>query len=177
MNKAETIQKHTQDLLDKMVDAATVEVSEEDGMFHVNIKTEDDAPTVIGRHGETIRALQKILEVIVFKETGEKADLLINVNDYREKQVERLEYIADQAADKVKERQSATYLRGFSSYERRIMHEYIAKSHPDLTSYSIGEGRDRRLVVDVPKEGEQQRESDLAREQAEVRDEDISIEL
>lgn len=177
MNKAETIQKHTQELLDKMVDSATVEVSEEDGMFHVNIKTEDDAPTVIGRHGETIRALQKILEVIIFKETGEKADLLINVNDYREKQVERLEYIADQAAEKVKDRQSATYLRGFSSYERRVMHEYIAKSHPDLTSYSIGEGRDRRLVVDVQKEGEQNQESDLAREQAEVRDEDISIDL
>ena len=175
MDKAQTIAKHTQDLLNKMVDSATVEVTEEDGMYHVNIKTEDDAPTVIGRHGETIRALQKILEVIVFKETGEKADLLINVNDYREKQVERLEYIADQAAEKVKDRRSATYLRGFSSYERRVMHEYIAKSHPDLTSYSIGEGRDRRLVVDVAREGDE--ESEMAREQAAVRDEDIDIEL
>jgi len=166
MDKAEIIKKNTQELLDKMVENAVVDVSDEDGMVHVNIKTEEDAPTVIGRHGETIRALQKILEVIVFKETGEKADLLINVNDYREKQIERLEYIADQAADKVKDRQSATYLRGFSSYERRVMHEHVAKSHPDLTSYSIGEGRDRRLVIDVARS-----------EQSEVRDEDIDIEL
>ncbi len=177
MDKAEIIKKNTQELLDKMVGNAAVEISEEDGMFHVNIKTDDDAPTVIGRHGETIRALQKILEVIVFKETGEKADLLINVNDYREKQVERLEYIADQAADKVKDRQSATYLRGFSSYERRIMHEYVAKSYPELTSYSIGEGRDRRLVIDIMREERRDDEQPVKSEQDEVRDEDIDIEL
>ncbi|QQS44156.1 KH domain-containing protein [Candidatus Roizmanbacteria bacterium] len=171
MEKAEIIKKHTQDLLNKMVENAEVEVTEEEGMYHVNIKTDDEAPTVIGRHGETIRALQKILEVIIFKETGEKADLLINVNDYREKQIERLEYIADQAATKVQDRQSATYLRGFSSYERRIMHEYIAKTYPDLTSYSIGEGRDRRLVVDVA------RENDEHREEVEEREEDIKIDI
>lgn len=170
MEKAEIIKKHTQDLLNKMVENAEVEVSEEEGMFHVNIKTDDEAPTVIGRHGETIRALQKILEVIIFKETGEKADLLINVNDYREKQIERLEYIADQAAAKVQERQSATYLRGFSSYERRIMHEYVAKTYPDLTSYSIGEGRDRRLVVDIARENDE-------RPEVEEREEDIKIDI
>ena len=171
MEKADIIKKHTQDLLDKMVENAEVEVTEEEGMFHVNIKTDDEAPTVIGRHGETIRALQKILEVIIFKETGEKADLLINVNDYREKQIERLEYIADQAATKVQDRQSATYLRGFSSYERRIMHEYIAKTYPDLTSYSIGEGRDRRLVVDVA------RENDDRQQEPEEHEEDIKIDI
>lgn len=170
MEKAEIIKKHTQDLLNKMVENAEVEVTEEEGMFHVNIKTDDEAPTVIGRHGETIRALQKILEVIIFKETGEKADLLINVNDYREKQIERLEYIADQAATKVQDRQSATYLRGFSSYERRIMHEYIAKTYPDLTSYSIGEGRDRRLVVDIARENDERRE-------VVEQEEDIKIEM
>ncbi len=173
MDKAEIIKKHTQDLLDKMVENADVEVTEEDGMFHVNIKTEDEAPTVIGRHGETIRALQKILEVIVFKETGEKADLLINVNDYREKQVERLEYIADQAASKVEDRQSATYLRGFSSYERRIMHEYIAKTYPELTSYSIGEGRDRRLVVDIARDNDDRDHQ----EQSEEHEEELKIEV
>jgi len=171
MEKVEIIKKHTQDLLNKMVENAEVEVTEEEGMFHVNIKTDDEAPTVIGRHGETIRALQKILEVIIFKETGEKADLLINVNDYREKQIERLEYIADQAASKVQDRQSATYLRGFSSYERRIMHEYIAKTYPDLTSYSIGEGRDRRLVVDVA------RENDERQQEPEEHEEDIKIDI
>ncbi|MFA9289056.1 MAG: protein jag [Weeksellaceae bacterium] len=149
MDKADIIRNHTLALIEKMIDDAQVEVTQEEDMYHVNITAGEQAPTVIGRHGETIRALQKILEVIVFKETQEKVNLLINVNDYREKQVERLEYIAAEAVKKVQERQTATYLRGFSSYERRVMHEHIAKQYPDVTSYSVGEGRDRRLVVDV----------------------------
>ena len=149
MDKTAIIKQHTQELVDKMVDSAEVEVISEEEVFHVKIKVAEEAPTVIGRHGETIRALQKILEVIVFKQTGDKVDLLINVNDYREKQTSRLQYIAAEAAKKVEERQSATYLRGFSSYERRLMHEYVARNYPELTSYSVGEGRDRRLVVDT----------------------------
>jgi spoIIIJ-associated protein len=149
MDKAEIIKQHTEELINKMVDSAEIEITPEEEVFHVNIKVAEEAPTVIGRHGETIRALQKILEVIVFKQTGEKVDLLINVNDYREKQTSRLQYIASEAAKKVEERQSATYLRGFSSYERRLMHEYVAQNFPELTSYSVGEGRDRRLVVDT----------------------------
>ncbi|PJC31878.1 hypothetical protein CO051_03670 [Candidatus Roizmanbacteria bacterium CG_4_9_14_0_2_um_filter_39_13] len=156
MDKVETIKNLTQELLDKMVDNVTIEVQEEEGMYHVNINTEEDAPTVIGRHGETIRAIQKILEVMLYKATQERVSVLINVNDYREKQVERLQYIADQSVEKVQERNTASYLRGFSSYERRIMHEYVGKKYPELTSYSVGEGRDRRLVIDLKKEGEDQ---------------------
>lgn len=156
MDKTEIIKNLTQELLDKMVDSAVVEVEEEDGMYHVSIKTEEEAPTVIGRHGETIRAIQKILEVMLYKATKDRVSVLINVNDYREKQIERLQYIADQAVEKVNERNSATYLRGFSSYERRAMHEHIGKKYPELTSYSVGEGRDRRLVIDIKREGEDQ---------------------
>jgi spoIIIJ-associated protein len=149
MDKAKIIKKQTLELINKMVDDAEVEIVDESGVFHVNIKVDEQAPTVIGRHGETIRALQKILEVIVFKQTNEKADLLINVNDYREKQTNRLLYIVSEAAKKVEERRAPSYLRGFSSYERRVMHEHVAQSYPELTSYSIGEGRDRRLVIDL----------------------------
>ena len=158
MEKTEIIKQQTLELVTKMVENATVEVTSEEDMFHVSIQVGEEAPTVIGRHGDTLRALQKILEVVIFKQTGEKANLLINVNDYREKQIERLHYIAEQAVEKVKERQSATYLRGFSSYERRIMHEHVATKYADLTSYSVGEGRDRRLVVDIKREGEEHHE-------------------
>ena len=169
MATADTIKQSTLDIISKMVDAPEVTVTEEDGMFHVQIKTETEAPTVIGRHGETIRALQKILEVICFKQLGEKAAILINVNDYREKQKERLEYIASEASKKVEERKSPMYLRGFSSYERRVMHEYVAANFPELSSYSVGEGRDRRLVVDLKSNAPSQEQ--VTENQEEVKEE------
>ena len=144
----------------KMIEKFEVDVTLEEEAFHVVIKTDEEAPTVIGRHGETIRALQKILEVVLYKKFGEPVDLLLNVNDYREKQVERLEGIAEEIAQRVKNEKREVPIRSFSSYERKIIHEYIAKNHPDLTSYSVGEGRDRQLVVSAKKEEQTDKKTD-----------------
>ena len=152
MDKIQTIKSETEELLKKMIEKFEIEVTLEEEVFHVVIKTEEEAPTVIGRHGETIRALQKILEVVLYKKFGEPIDLLLNVNDYREKQVERLEGIAEEIAQRVKNEKREVPIRSFSSYERKVIHEYIAKNHPDLTSYSVGEGRDRQLLVAPKKE-------------------------
>ena len=151
MDKQKTVKSETEGLLKKMIDKFEVEVQEEDNIFHIIIKTEEEAPTVIGRHGETIRAIQKILEVALYKKFGEPIDLLVNVNDYREKQVERLEGIAKEIAERVTNEKREAPIRSFSSYERKIIHEFIAKNYPELTSYSEGEGRDRHLIV-APKE-------------------------
>ncbi len=158
MDKVQLIQTEANELLSKIIDNVDIEVSEDHGVFHVLVKAEDEAPTIIGRHGETIKAIQKILEVVMYKKTGESVELLVNVNDYREKQTERLHEIADRSAQKTLDFKSASYIRGLSAYERKVIHEYITNKYPDLASYSTGEGRDRRLVVDMkgnePKEGE-----------------------
>lgn len=152
MDKTETVKAEAEELLKKMIGDFETEIKEDGGDYQVIIKTEEDAPTVIGRHGETIRALQKILEVILYKKFGEPVDLLLNVNDYREKQTERLEGIAEDIAQRVKTENREVPLRSFSSYERKIIHEYIAKKYPELSSFSVGEGRDRQLIVSPKKE-------------------------
>ncbi len=149
MDKVKLIQTETEELLSKIIDKPEVEVTEDDGIYHVTIKSEEEAPVIIGRHGETIKAIQKILEVVLYKKLGESVEILVNVNDYREKQKERLEELADRFAQKAKELRSASYIRGLSSYERKLVHEYVTQNYPDLTSYSTGEGRDRRLVIDL----------------------------
>jgi len=156
MDKLTVIKTETEEMLKKMIEKYELEVTEENGIFNIVIKTEEEAPTIIGRHGETIRAIQKIIEVIAYKNIGEPVNILVNVNDYREKQKERLENLAAQAAERARAEQRQTYLRGFSSYERRIMHEYITANYADLTTYSIGEGKDRRLIIDLKKDGQEE---------------------
>lgn len=159
MDISETIQKEADELLKKIITNYEVEVKSEGEIYHVIVKTEEDAPTVIGRHGETIRALQKILEVIMYKNQGQPVSVLVNVNDYREKQKERLEGIASQLADRAKTSGKPAYFRGLSAYERKLVHEYVTNNHPDLTTYSVGDGRDRQLVIDQ-KGNESQNKSD-----------------
>lgn len=149
MDKLKIVEAEAKELLSKIIDNVDIEVSEDHGLFHILIKTEEEAPVVIGRHGETIKAIQKILEVVMYKKTGASVELLVNVNDYREKQKERLVEIADRSAQKAIEFKSASYVRGLSAYERKVIHEYVTNKYPELASYSTGEGRDRRLVVDL----------------------------
>lgn len=149
MDKIEVIKKETETLLTKMINTFEIEVQEDSGVFQILIKAEEEAPTVIGRHGETIRAIQKILEVVLYKQFSEPVNILVNVNDYREKQKERLEGLATQFASKTQTLKEATYIRGLSSYERKLVHEYITSNYPDLTTYSVGEGKDRQLVVNL----------------------------
>lgn len=151
MDKLETIKTEINELLGKMINKFEVEVTENEGAYQVLIKAEEEAPTIIGRHGETIRALQKILEVVLYKKLGESTAVLVNVNDYREKQKERLQGIAAELAEKAKTSQEPSYFRGLSSFERKIIHEFITANYPELTTHSEGEGRDRRLVVEVKK--------------------------
>lgn len=151
MDKIKLIKEETEELLKKMIDKFEVEVSQEEENYQVIIKAEEEAPTVIGRHGETIRAIQKILEVVFYKKFGEAVKLLVNVNDYREKQKEKLELMASQLADKVQTTKNSTFIENLSSYERKVIHEYITQNYPQLNSYSVGEGRDRRLMIDLKK--------------------------
>jgi len=149
MEKIEVIKTEATELLKKIIDKFEVEVKLEEETYQIVIKAEEEAPVVIGRHGETIRAIQKILEVILYKKFSEPVQILVNVNDYREKQKERLEGIATELAQKVTESKNSTYFGGLSSYERKIVHEYITANYPELTTYSVGEGKGRKLVIDL----------------------------
>ncbi|MEI6532346.1 MAG: R3H domain-containing nucleic acid-binding protein [Candidatus Roizmanbacteria bacterium] len=149
MDRVAEIQSEAQMLLDKMIETFELQVEQDEHIFQIIIKTDDEASTIIGRHGETIRAIQKILEVVLYKKYGEPVNILVNVNDYREKQKERLTHIAGQLADKARLMQKPMHFRGLSSYERKLVHEFVTNDYSDLTTYSIGEGRDRHLVIDI----------------------------
>jgi spoIIIJ-associated protein len=148
MDKLKTIEKETKDLLSKIIDKPEIEINEQDEVFNIVIKAEEEAPVIIGRHGETIKAIQKLLEVILYKKFNESVEILVNVNDYREKQKEKIYQIVEKYVAKTKDTNESSYIKGFSSYERKLAHEYITENYPDLTSLSEGEGRERKLVID-----------------------------
>jgi len=148
MERIDTVRTETETLLKKIVSQYTLDVVEDAGAFQIVIKTEE-APSLIGRHGETVRAFQKLLEVMLFQQFKEPVRILINVNDYREKQTERLNEMAREYAQKTLDTRTANSISELSSYERRIVHQLITTEFPDLASYSVGEGRDRQLVIDL----------------------------
>lgn len=147
MKEAEIVKQEGESLISKLGFQATVEVEEREEGFYVHIKTDEDASLLIGKHAQSLRSLQRIFSIILYKKLDKKIRLLLDINDYRARQRERLENIAENIANRVLQEEREARLRSFSSYERKIIHEYISSHHKTLTSYSEGEEPHREMVI------------------------------
>ncbi len=119
----------------------------------------DDARTLIGPHGDAVHALdylvKKIAEHKLFpqaeagapeKEGGERLHFLVDVNDYRTKQIKDLQAKALMMAERARSFQYDVELSPMSAYERLIVHTTLADA-PNVKTESQGEGRNRRVVI------------------------------
>ena len=145
----EIILNLTCELLSKInfeVDNAFVEdVVGEEGQVLVNV-TVNKPGGLIGFRGRNMAALQLILSLMVKKELGEWVRVLLDINNYRGEQKERLENMAKELANKALETGEEVHLSNMSSYERRICHVVLTEIE-GITSDSEGEGEERHIVI------------------------------
>jgi spoIIIJ-associated protein len=126
---------------------AEITQEEADDRVQVNITLpESDSGALIGYHGEKIDALQLIINVMWNQNAVVYTPVSVDINGYRARRHQTLEDLADKAATKAVESGREILLPHLPSYERRIIHVYL-ESRGDVTTYSEGEGDERRLVV------------------------------
>ncbi len=106
----------------------------------------EDSGLLIGRRGETLRALQFIVNLIVNKDRTEPARVLLDVEQYRERRYKALGEMAQRIAEKVAETGRPVTLEPMSSAERRIVHVTLT-DHPRVTTESAGLGAERRVTI------------------------------
>lgn len=107
----------------------------------------DDSGLLIGRRGETLRALQFLVSFISAKKLGDRVNLFIDVSGYQERRYETLRNMARQVAGRVTDSDRAITLEPMPPNERRIVHLTLA-DNPNVTTSSIGRGDDRQVVVE-----------------------------
>ena len=128
---------------------ANLEVRRRDDNITVKIFSDHNA-VLIGRNGSTIEALQTIIRQIVHNETQEFISIILDVENYKDKRIKNLEYLAKKVAREVKETKVETKLDSMNSYERRIIHSTLSENKYVYTE-SVGEEPNRCVVV-KPKE-------------------------
>ena len=138
----ETILK---EVLSRMGIDAEVESSYIDGSTHLNIVTNSPA-LLIGKHGQTLDAIERLLNCIVNKASLVKRRVFVNTEGYRERREERLMEMAHQVAEKVRYTDRDVVLAPMSARDRRIIHVTL-KEDEVVSTYSQGEGEMRRIVV------------------------------
>lgn len=138
----ETILK---EILNRMGVDAKVEADYIDGSTHLNILTDNPA-LLIGKHGQTLDAIERILNCIVNKVSLAKKRVFVDTEGYRERREERLIEMANQVADKVRYTGRDVVLAPMSARDRRVIHLTL-KEDDIISTYSQGEGDMRRVVV------------------------------
>lgn len=131
--------------------SAQVEGREEEGTIYLNIKG-DGSGLLIGRHGQTLDAIQYIVGRIVGKQLGEKRMVVVDTERYRERRRENLEQVSRRMAEKAKSTGRAVSLQPMSASDRRIVH--LALKHDrDIETRSEGEGGMRSIRIIPRKKG------------------------
>ncbi len=135
-----------QEILDKLGLMAIAEKKrDENGEIELNIKGED-LGQIIGKDGATLKALQTVMVAIIGNIYKEKIRVYVDAGGYKERHEKALERLALDAAKDVEESGKEKVLPPMTAADRRIIHICL-KDSDKITTYSQGEGADRRLVI------------------------------
>ncbi len=104
-----------------------------------------DLAQLVGRDGAVLEALQELTRLAVFRETGERSRLMLDISGYRAKVRAELEKLAAETVAEVKETGDAIELDPMTPFERKVVHDAVAAA--GLRSESEGVEPNRYVVV------------------------------
>ena len=111
--------------------------------------TGDDLGILIGRRGETLGALQYVLRLMVSHRLKHWTNVVVDVENYRERRLHALESLARRVAEEVVRTGRSQAMEPMPADERRLVHIAL-RNHPRVTTQSVGEGERRKVTV-VPR--------------------------
>jgi len=155
-------QKHDEELLSsgtqalqKMVDGitlgATVNPTQKKDKFVFSISG-GDSGVLIGKRGQTLEAIQFLLEKMINKKSTNRVRVLVDVEGYLDKRKSNLQLIASRMAEKAKRTKKPVTIGQMNAHDRRIVHIHL-KDENGVRTQSIGEGYYRKLMIFPKKQG------------------------
>jgi spoIIIJ-associated protein len=145
LEPAEALEELLEEIVDGLRLDVDVQVEERPGVLSGNLEGED-VGLFIGRHGQTIDAVQHLAQRIVFPDGPSSVRVVIDANGYRERRADALRAQADDAADEAISSGRPVELDPLPPFERRIVHEYL-RERGDVETHSEGNEPERYLVV------------------------------
>jgi spoIIIJ-associated protein len=106
----------------------------------------DDSGLLIGRRGETMRALQFLVNLMVNKELEEQVRVIVDVESYRARREKALHDMALRVAEKVASSGRSIALEPMPPSERRVVHMALA-NNPRVSTESVGAGNSRKVTI------------------------------
>ena len=147
--QAEVAEEFLLGLLDRMDVDADVDHNLVDGVMYVDILAGEDADQMgllIGRHGQTLDALQEVVRCAVQRQLQARCRVMVDVEDYRKRRRSQLVQRARSVAARVRRTGRPERMEAMNPYERKIVHD-AASEVGGVETASEGEDPDRRVVI------------------------------
>ncbi len=146
--------------LQRIVDFITSDttIESEPGSQRILFKVDGgNSGLLIGKRGQTLEAIQYLVEKIVNKQTQLRVRVLVDVEGYLKTRKANLQKLATKMADKAKRTQKPVTIGQMNAYDRRTVHLHL-KSNNAVRTQSVGEGYYRKLIV-FPKKRRRNRQN------------------
>jgi spoIIIJ-associated protein len=145
LEPAELLEELLEEIVDGLGLDVDVDVREEGEVLSGRLEGED-VGLFIGRHGQTIDAVQHLAQRIVFPDGPSSVRVVVDANGYRDRRADALRAEADDAADHALRSGQPVELDPLPPFERRIVHEYL-RERGDVGTHSEGNEPERHLVI------------------------------
>lgn len=106
----------------------------------------EDAGLIIGRRGETLRALQYVTNIILGRREDDAGPIIVDVEQYRDRREQQVSVLAERMAERAISSGQPVEMEAMSAADRRLVHVALAEDK-GVTTESSGEGTQRRVVV------------------------------
>lgn len=136
-------------VLQKIIDAITHDAKVVVSSNHHGVVFQVDggnAAIIIGKHGQTLEAIQNIVEKVVNKQIETRTRVQIDVAGYLKNRESLLQRQADKFADKCQRIGKPVSLGYLNAHDRRIVHLAL-KDNPAVRTQSVGDGPQRKLMI------------------------------
>ncbi|MDA8211328.1 MAG: protein jag [Clostridia bacterium] len=134
-----------QEIADSMGIAVKLEVENSDDVVKINF-TGDDLGILIGRRGDTLDALQYLVNLVANRKEESRVRMVLDVEGYRRRREQTLQKLAMKLADKVRRRGQEVVLEPMNPHERRVIHTTLQNNRFVYTT-SQGEEPFRKIVI------------------------------
>ena len=115
-------------------------------IIYLMIQDEYETARIIGKDGQTLTSFQVILQSYMAKKYSQYIPLFVDCNEYFSLKIEKAQSKAKELEKKLSEDRDSIELFPMTALERRAIHT-LYKDHASITTHSVGQGDDRRIVL------------------------------
>lgn len=137
--------KYLEDLLSFFGLNTDVYATSDDEVIQLSVPSTHMNGFLIGQRGENMRSLQYLTSTALKNNNFEHTRVNVDIADYKKQRAERLRETAEDWVKQVRDSGEPMDLQPMNAADRRIIHQLAAEY--SLTSESVGEGRDRHIVL------------------------------